>query len=137
MSSFEINGLTEFERDLIRVINKKYPKEAKKFMRKQANEVKKEAKADTPKDSGFTRKHWKTSVKGKKKASANFVVARVTNNGQLSHLLENGHKIVNQYGNYGFHPGVHMLERAVLKKEASFDAELNAFIDWALEELEL
>jgi len=137
MSSFEIHGLTEFERDLIMVIHKKYPKEAKKFMRKQANEVRKQARADTPKDSGFTRRHWRTSVKGKKKATANFVEARVTNNGQLSHLLENGHKITNQYGTYGFQPGVHMLEKAVLKKAASFDAELNTFIDWALEELSL
>ena len=137
MSNFEINGLSEFERELIQTINKKYPKEAKKFMRKQANEVKRQARADTPKDSGFTQKHWKTSVKGKKKASANFVVAQVTNNGQLSHLLENGHKISNHYGTYGFQPGVHMLEKAVIRKAASFDAELNAFIDWALEELAL
>lgn len=137
MSSFEITGLTEFERDLIRVIEDKYPNEAKKFMRKQANDVKAQAKKDTPEDTGYTKAHWKTSTKGKKKATANFIESKVTNDAELSHLLENGHRIVNQYGEWGYEPGFHMLENAVTKKEAEFDGELSAFVDRALEELKL
>lgn len=136
-SGFEISGLTEFERDLLRVIEEKYPAEAKKFMRKQANDVKNQAKRDTPDDTGFTKAHWKTATKGKKRASVNFIESTVTNNAPLSHLNENGHMIKNQHGTYGFYPGVHMLENAVTKKEAEFDRELNAFINNALEELEL
>lgn len=136
-SSFEISGLTEFERDLVRVIEQKYPNEAKAFMRKQANEVKNQAKSDTPEDTGYTKKRWKTATKGKKKASANFIESKVTNDGELSHLLENGHMIKNQYGEFGFYPGVHMLEKAVTKKEAEFDSELSAFVNKALGELNL
>lgn len=106
-------------------------------MRKQAAYVKAQAKRDTPDDTGYTKAHWKTATKGKRGASANFVESTVTNNAELSHLNENGHRIVNQYGEFGFFPGVHMLEKAVIKKEAEFDAELNAFLSRALEELEL
>jgi len=134
-SDFEITGLTEFENDLLRVIGKKFPAEAKKFLRKQANLVRKQARADTPKDSGYTRKHWKVFAKGKRTVTANFIEAKVTNDGQLSHLLENGHQIANQYGKYGFQPGIHMLEKAVTKLEARFDTELSAFISQVMEEL--
>lgn len=137
MNNFEITGLNEFEQDLIKVIGKKFPAEAKKFLRKQANAVRKQARADTPKDSGYTRKHWKVFTKGKRTATANFIEAKVTNDGELSHLLENGHQIANQYGKYGFQPGIHMLENAVTKKEANFEAELNAFVGQVLEELAL
>lgn len=137
MSSFQMNGLTEFERDLLRVIHKKFPKEAKKFMRKQVNDVKIQAKRDTPDDTGFTKAHWKTATKGKRRASVSFVESTVTNNAPLSHLNENGHIIANQYGKFGFYPGVHMLEKAVLKKEAEFARELRAFISTALEDLDL
>ncbi|HZK53574.1 MAG TPA: HK97 gp10 family phage protein [Desulfosporosinus sp.] len=134
---FEITGLNELEQDLIKVIGKKFPMEAKKFLRKQANAVRKQARADTPKDSGYTRKHWKVFAKGKRMATANFIEAKVTNDGQLSHLLENGHNISNQYGKYGWQPGIHMLEKAVTKKEATFEADLNAFISDALRELSI
>jgi hypothetical protein len=137
MSNYEIHGLTEFERDLVRVITERYPVEAKKFMRKQINDVKNQAKNNTPVDTGFTKRHWKTSTKGKRTVSANFIESKVTNNAQLSHLLENGHRIVNQYGEYGFKPGVHMLENAVMSKEAVFAREVSAFVGEALEELEL
>lgn len=136
-SDFEITGLNEFEQDLMKVIGKKFPNEAKKFLRKQANAVRRQARADTPKDSGYTRKHWKVFAKGKRTATANFIEAKVTNDGELSHLLENGHKISNQYGKYGFQPGIHMLEKAVIKMEASFDAELNDFVSETLRELAL
>ena len=139
MSSFEISGLNEFERDLIRVISQRYPAEAKKFMRKQANDVKNQAKRNTLKDTGYTKNHWRTSTKGKRTVTANFIESKVTNNAPLSHLIENGHKIKNEKNGpvLGFVPGVHMLENAVTQKEAEFDAELNAFISMALEELAL
>ncbi len=139
MSNFEFRGLDEFERDLVRVITEKYPNEAKAFMRKQVNDVKTQAKRDTPDDTGFTKRHWKTATKGKRGASANFIESTVTNNAQLSHLLENGHAIKNEKNGpvLGFVPGVHMLEKAVIKKDAEFNGELNAFVSQALEELEL
>jgi hypothetical protein len=133
--SFEITGLTEFENDLLRVIGKKFPSEAKIFIRKQANEVRKLARAWTPKDTGYTRKSWKVFTKGKKTVTANFAEAKVTNYAELSHLLENGHVIKNQYGEYGFQPGVHMLEYAVIQREAVFDNELQDFIRRTLEDV--
>lgn len=136
-SSYEVQGLSSFEKELIRVIEKKYPEEAKKFMRKQINDVKKQAVNDTPVDTGELKKHWKTSTKGKKKASANFIEATISNDAPHSHLVESGHFIENQYGEWGFYPGVHMLEKAVTKKEGEFDKELEAFIDKSLEELKL
>jgi len=133
--SFEITGLTEFENDLLRVIGKKFPAEAKKFIRRQANDVRNLARKWTPKKSGYTRGHWKVSVKGKRTVTASFAEAKVTNNAELSHLLENGHVIKNQYGEYGFQPGYHMLEYAVIQKEAEFDNKLQDFIRHTLEEI--
>jgi predicted AAA+ superfamily ATPase len=137
MSSFELKGFSEFEKDLLNTIEKKYPKEAKKFMQKQINDVKKQVVKDTPEDTGNLKKHWKTSTKGKKNASANFIESKITNDAPHSHLVESGHMIANQYGEYGFYPGVHMLEKAITKKEAEFDSELEAFLNNALEELSL
>ena len=76
-------------------------------------------------------------MKGKKTVTANFFEGKVTNYAELSHLLENGHEIKNQYGEYGFEPGVHMLENAVLVKELEFDRELEVFIARTLEELKV
>lgn len=135
--SFEITGLNEFEQDLMKVIGKKFPNEAKKFLRKQANLVRKQARADTPKDTGKTRKHWKVFAKNKRASGTNLIEAKITNSSPLTHLLENGHKIANKYGKYGFQPGIHMLEKAVTKIESSFDTELNTFISDALRELAL
>jgi hypothetical protein len=137
MSSLELKGLSSFEKDLVRVIEKKYPNEAKKFMRKQINDVKKQAANDTPVDKGNLKKAWKTSTKGKKNASANFIESTITNDEPHSHLIESGHIISNQHGEYGFQEGVHMLEKAVTKKNAEFDNELNKFINKALVELKL
>ncbi|WP_407308523.1 hypothetical protein [Desulfosporosinus sp. SB140] len=135
MSSFEIRGLTEFERYLTRVIGETYPAEAKRFMQKQANDVKTQAMHDTPDD--VTKAHWKTATQSKRGASADFIESTVTNHAPLSYVNENGHRIVNQDGEYGFSPGVHMLEKAMIKKETEFSGELNVFISRTLEELEL
>lgn len=135
MSSFEIRGLTELERDLTRVIGVTYHAEAKKFMQKQANDVKTQAMRDTPDE--FTKAHWNTATQSKREGALDFLESTVTNHVPLSHLNENGHRIVKQDGEYGFYPGVHMLEKAMIKKEAEFSGELNAFISRTLEELEL
>ncbi|MEG0775493.1 HK97 gp10 family phage protein [Clostridium sp.] len=138
MSKFlELEGFDSFQKDLINVINKRYPQEAKKFMRKQANDVKKQAKDDTPIESGELIEHWKTSTKGKNKATANFIEAKVTNDAPHSHLVESGHMIKNGDGEYGYYPGVHMLEKAVIKKNGEFEDELHNFIDKALQDLKL
>ena len=135
--SFEITGLDEFERDLIKVISQKYPKEAKKFLQKQANAVRRLTRAKTPKDTGYTKKHWTVRTKGKKALSANSFESNVGNNAPLAHLLENGHSIANQYGKFGWVPGFHMLEKAVIAREPVFNDELKDFIRKTLEELEL
>jgi hypothetical protein len=137
MSKYEIEGLSKFEKDLINVIERKYPQEAKRFLSKQANDVKKQAANDTPEDTGELKKRWKTSTKGKKKATANFIESKVTNDAPHSHLVESGHMIANQYGEYGFYPGMHMLEKAVIKKNSEMGKELHKFVDQALEELKL
>jgi hypothetical protein len=136
-NSFSLEGLGNFERSLIRTINQKYPEEAKKFMKKQVSDVRKQARDDTPEDTGELKKNWKTSTKGKKKASATVIESTITNDSPHSHLVEDGHVIANQYGEFGFYPGAHMLEKAVEKKNSEFQRELNEFLDKALEELAL
>lgn len=134
MSSFDVSGLDIFEKDMIQTITKKYPKEAKKFISKQATDVKNQAKKDTPEDTGESKKRWKTSSKANKQV----VEANVRNDGPLTHLLEDGHFIYNQHGgDYGFYPGAHMLEKAVMKKDAEFSNKLDEFIDKVLDEVRL
>lgn len=137
MSDFKLEGLDSFQKSLISTITKKCPEEAKKFMRKQINDVKKQAAANTPVDHGDLKKGWKTSTKGKKNASATYIESTITNNEPHSHLIESGHNIANQYGEYGFVQGTHMLENAIIKKDKEFDSELDKFLDNALRELKL
>lgn len=135
MSSFDISGLAEFERNLSKVIGGKYPAEARKFMEEQANDVKSQAMRITP--DNLTKEHWQSATESVGGGSGNYIESTVTNNAPNFRSIENGYKRVNQYGKYSFYPGIHMLEKAVAKKKNEFDSVLNTFISRVLEELEL
>lgn len=134
MSSFDLRGWDDFEKTLAETIEKKYPQEAKKFMRNQVNKLKKDVVNDTPEDEGKLKKSWKVSVKSKK----GNIKADIKNTDQKAHLIENGHEIVDKNGkSHGYWEGKHMLETNVEKKKADFEREVNEFLNEALRELEL
>lgn len=131
MNSFNIDGLDNFEKELVRILEQKYPKELKRFMRKQANDVKIQAVEDTPVDEGVLVKGWKVSTKHKK--NKNEITGEIKNTAPHAHLIENGHELVNG----GWWEGKHMLEKAVEKKKSEFEKELHIFLDDVLGELKL
>lgn len=135
MSSLEISGLAEFERDLGKVVSEKYPTEARKFMEKQADDLKTQAMRETP--DNLTKEHWQTATASAEGESGGYIEFTVTNNAPNVRLTEKGHKRANRHGKYRFYPGSYMLEKAVVKKEDQFGNELNTFIRRVLEELEL
>lgn len=98
----EIEGLTEFQMDLLEVAQQKLPKETPKIMRKVGSkartQVAKRARRDVKKDSGKYHKKWK---RGKVfKGRDDETVVRVFNSSPHAHLIEDGHRMVDHNGRY-------------------------------------
>lgn len=91
--SLEINGLTDFQRDLLNVAQKKLPKETKKIMRKAGSKAKthisRKARAKVKKKTGNYHKKFKRGKVFDNKSGE--TVVRVINTSPHAHLIEHGH----------------------------------------------
>ena len=110
----EINGLTELQKSLLEVAQKRLPKETKKVMRKAGSKarthVARKARAKVKKKTGNYHKMFK---RGKVFVNEHGeTVVRVINSSPHAHLIEDGHRQVTKDGReVGFVPG-----RKVLKE---------------------
>lgn len=138
---FVTTQLDAFLHDVYNTLEKKYPKRARSFIRKESNRVKRDAEnntqTDTKEKTGLLQKSWKTKTKHNKKTSE--VVGFVRNTAPHAHLVENGHEIILEKGgeSHGFVEGKHMLERAVIKSKKDFHKRVEKMLDNTLEELSL
>lgn len=137
--SIEMRGLTEFQRDLLDVAERRLPRETKKIMTKVGNEARKvtvkKSKALVKKDTGYFQKKWK---RGKVFIGDDGeTVVRVINSSPHAHLIEHGHKQVTKDGReVGFVPGKKVLEKATNEFVSSgkFDEMISEWLDKMLEE---
>lgn len=98
--SFEMQGLSEFQRDLLKVANKRLPKETKKVMRKAGSKarthVARKARSKVKKKTGNYHKKFK---RGKVFVNKNGeTVVRIINSSPHAHLIEYGYRQVVQNG---------------------------------------
>ncbi|GEK30324.1 hypothetical protein KZO01_06330 [Kurthia zopfii] len=136
--SLEIEGLTEFQKDLLDVAQNKLPKETFKIMRKLGSKartkVARSARSKVKKKTGNYHKGFK---RGKvfKDGEGKYVV-RVINSQPHAHLIEYGHKQVTKNGrNIGFVPGKNVLGSGIADFDNSgiFEEEILNWLDDLLE----
>lgn len=130
----EITGLSEFQKDLLKVAQRDLPREVPKIMRKIGNKAKstvaKKAKSRVIDDTGNYNSRWK---RGKVfKGHSDETVVRVINSAPHAHLIEYGHRQVTKDGKeLGFVLGFHNLEKGMKDFENSgqFDNMLSTWLD--------
>lgn len=138
---FDFSELTEFEKDLLNLAQKiDKGKEAKKFLRKTGNELKrrtmKHAKAKVKKKSGNLLKGIRRGkVYRYGPTGAWSVRVYAGKPAYHAHLIEYGHRMVTKNGNeVGFVKGKHIFESAAKEYEAKFYDEVGEFLDEMLDE---
>lgn len=147
----ELEGLTDLQKDLLKIAQRDLPREIPKVMRKVGNkartEVARYARSRVIDDTGLYNKKWKRGkvFKGRNRDET---VVRVINSAPHAHLLEYGHRqVMNPHkgkGNgrgvipgkgigreVGFVLGFHNLEKGMKNFEASgkFDDTLSDWLD--------
>lgn len=129
----ELEGLTEFQLDLLEVAQRKLPKEIPKIMRKVGSkartQVARRARKDVKKDSGKYHKKWK---RGKVfRGREGEMVVRVFNSSPHAHLIEDGHRMVAHDGrDLGkFIKGKKVLDNGMKEFESSGQME-KMISDW-------
>lgn len=135
--SIQMNGLTDFQRDLFNVATREVPKEAPKLMRKIGSKarstVAKKSRSLVKKKTGMYHKKLK---RGKVFVGYHGeLVVRVYNSSPHAHLVEDGHRMVDKEGNETgqFVPGKKPMDKGMREFEASGDVESET-IKW-LDEL--
>lgn len=107
---------------------KDYDRFLSAFLTREGMKCLADTKRRTPVDTSRLRNSWKLS--GPYKSGAGKYVV-IHNNVQYASWVEDGHRIVNQFGTYGWQPGVHMgriaLTRAALNLPDNFE---KAFVAW-------
>lgn len=146
--SIEMRGLTEFQRDLLDVAERRLPRESKQIMQKVGNEAKKVVtkKARTLVKKSVKRENSKRKQnlyhkkfkRGKVFTGDNGeTVVRVINSAPHAHLIEHGHRQVTHDGReVGFVPGKKVLEKGANEFNSSgkFENMLSEWLDKMLEE---
>lgn len=130
----EVQGLTEFQKDLLSVAQKNLPKQSKQIMRKIGSKarthVARKARANIKKDTGNYHKKWK---RGKVFiGNDGELVVRVINSSPHAHLIEHGHRMVTHDGEQrGFVPGKKVLEKGMKEFDDSgeFEGMLSGWLD--------
>lgn len=118
----DIRGLTEFQRDLLKIAQRELPREIPKIMRKIGSkartQVARKARSQVNKVTGNYHKKWK---RGKVfKGERGETVVRVINSSPHAHLIEDGHRLVTKDGEeIGFVQGKKILEKGMREFEDS------------------
>ena len=136
-ADFDFHELTDFKKELLQLAKDDFPKETKKFVKKEAGILAKIAK-DTAKrelesKSGNYLKGFKS---GKVYKFSGDICCRAFNSSNHAHLIEYGHNMVSHKPNKkntGFVPGKYILKKAGNKFEQSFEAHIDKFLDEILD----
>lgn len=142
---FDFRELTDFEKKLTNLAQKQMPKETRKFLRTEGNELKKITKRNARSAIG------NKSKKGSKKTSGNLLkgikrgkVYKYAGNGALSvrvyggkpayhaHLVNNGHIVHTKEGDK-FVQGKHFLEKSMKEFAPKHEQNVLKFIDEMLD----
>ncbi|MEK4247597.1 HK97 gp10 family phage protein [Psychrobacillus sp. FSL K6-2684] len=129
---FELEGLTDFQNDLLEVAQRKLPKESFKIMRKVGSKartvVAREARSKVKKKSGNYHKKFKRGKVFRDRDGD--IIVRVINSSHHAHLIEDGHRMVTKSGDeVGFVPGKKVVEHGINNFNSSGQFE-ELISDW-------
>ena len=130
-AGFDLSELDALNNQLLNLAQTQYPKEAKKFLRDEANVARQKLRANT---KAATKKKTGNLLKGidrgpVKKHNGNFQI-RVYNKAPHAHLIEHGHVLwVNGKETEKFVPGRHVAAKTVLEMKETFPADADRFVD--------
>lgn len=136
MGDYEFRGLDELRAIFVAAANQ-YPYESEKKLLGIGNKFRREVIKKTP-DSGKQnksklRKKYKTEIKG----YGEYMQLNFWSNAPHFHLIERGHKNIAKDGReYGFTPGIHMVERTVQEFEEVVPQEVEKFLDKVIDRME-
>ena len=128
----ELQGLTEFQRDLLTVAQRTIPREIYRIMGKIGNRattyVRREARG---KVKSITGNYYKRFKRGKVfKDAEGKIVARVINSSPHAHLIEHGYRMVDRNGReYGFMLGKNVMANGISSFDSSGEFE-NMLYKW-------
>ena len=134
-AGFDLSELDALNNQLLNLAQTQYPKEAKKFLRDEANVARKKLRANT---KAATKKKTGNLLKGidrgpVKKHNGNFQI-RVYNKAPHAHLIEHGHVLwVNGKETEKFVPGRHVAAKTVLEMKETFPEDADRFEDELLD----
>lgn len=136
MSDYEITGLKELQAKFIAAENE-YPYESEKKIKSIGNKFRRAVIEKTP-DSGKANKRkltkrYKTEIKGYRE----YMQFNFWSTAPHFHLIERGHKNIAKDGReYGFTPGVHMVEKTVQEFEEIVPQEVEKFLNKVISKME-
>jgi len=130
----EFEGLDRFEKKLLSKATKELPRETFKMVRKIGSKARTEVARKSRKEvepvTGTYSKSWK---RGKAFKNGDTYAVYIKNTAPHAHLIENGHRIVDQNGDeHGFVEGKHILEDGL--KEFG-DKKLEGYLEEWLDNL--
>lgn len=130
-SGFDLRELDALNAQFLDLAQKQYPKEAKKFLRDEANVARKKLRANT---KAATKKKTGNLLRGidrgpVKKYQGDFQI-RVYNNAPHAHLIEHGHVLwANGKETEKFVPGKHVAAKTVTEMKETFPQDADRFVD--------
>jgi hypothetical protein len=136
---FNLTGLDEFIRDMLDLAQETLPKESKKFLKKNANQLKTATK-NKAKELGIleeTGNYYSGFKSGKVYKYNGSMACRAINSSPHAHLLEYGHLQIDKNGNEvgkGFVPGFHPFGKAQEGFKSKYYDNCETFIDEMIRE---
>lgn len=136
INGFDVSELSNFSKDLLSSANElKNGKESKKFLNKEGSKLAKKQKESFKSKGIGTGGEDSTEVaksfkKGKVYKFQGDLAIRAFSGNPLTHLLNNGHRIVSKSGEEkGFAVGYHFIEDAEKGFESEFHEDTEGFLD--------
>lgn len=154
---FDIDALNDFDKKLINIAQNDFPKDVKKFLRKENTQLKKVTKKNAKRAKKKTGQYYKSIKAGKVYKYGGSYAVRTYSADPKAHLLENGHrqvlnpgepgKVANINTQYaqgvkkgkgigkeiGFVPGLHIFEDSKKQFEDKFIEDIENFTGELLE----
>lgn len=132
MPDIRLDGFEEFKEKL-KTIEKKAPDRIIDKLDEKGNELRREARKNTPRKTGKLRSGYRTTPVEKIKGG---YMKGLKNTSPHFYIVEKGHRKVSRSGKeLGWTEGVFMLERTVKELEEPFEGDLRKWLDELFKEL--
>lgn len=132
---FDMSELAALNSAMMRTVNQTYPKEARRFLKDEANKGRRFLRANT---KALTKKKTGNLLKGIDKGPVHKYAGdwqvRVRNYAPHAHLIEHGHEVWSHGTDTGLRaPGLHPALKTINSIRAEYPADVDKFVDELLE----